>query len=281
VDDPAIVTSVQIALADREEAFVRMAASGAIPRNAALSGGDFSGRLARLSGCVSCDLGDAKLPKVAFDGGFFSETSFAGAILDGATFIAATLEGVDFSGVDLSGVDFTGAKFSQVRVDSATTIREGQLTPEQKKGLVGAPKTVPAIALPAAEANPTDQVLTKGLTKGWDVDVFWCDTASREQNYAGASTIAIRLGTRAASGASLAPGIVLGRIRLRMWDKGRQAQTGVTQGRLVVYDKGRGEAETARVLQPIVQERSAPFQVALSTRAPTPTYISVFVCGAR
>jgi hypothetical protein len=66
-----------------------------------------------------------------------------------------------------------------------------------------------------------------------------------------------------------------------MWDKGRQAQTGVTQGRLVVYDKGRGEAETARVLQPIVQERSAPFQVALSTRAPTPTYISVFVCGAR
>lgn len=130
-------------------------------------------------------------------------------------------------------------------------------------------------------------VLTVGVSNGWDVDVFWCTgpansiEGSARANYALASEVGVFLAESGAENKELGSQVPIGRVRLRSLSSSAQA-TGrfATDGSLVVYDIGDDIEKRAAeaILAQIKGTVDSSFGLRRS-RSVTKWYISIFVCS--
>lgn len=142
------------------------------------------------------------------------------------------------------------------------------------RGESGGSTAVPAPALPPLlELAPISKI-------GWDIDIFWC-----ENDRAGAQE-GLRIGQTLAaisrSGRRIAPGIALGRVRLRLLsppDKSTPAAFTANPG--IVYDNGPGEEAAAQAVNAIIASMDNPVTMALRNDATSRSrwYLSAYVCG--
>lgn len=163
---------------------------------------------------------------------------------------------------------------------STTLIREVQQQTERIADKVEAAEAEQApLKLPARGRTAGVQLLTLGWAAGWDVDVFWCAGPGEERNYSAAWSISTLLGRNAAVKRPLAPGVSLGRVRLRpVREQDRRAWS---DGAYAVYDSGPGEREAAQALSSFV---AGKIDLPLGARAapgdqrPSRWYLSVMTC---
>ncbi len=120
-------------------------------------------------------------------------------------------------------------------------------------------------------------MVARGPSTGWDVDVFWCKGTNQDKDYAVARASAGVLSDYAANSKALAPGIVLGRVRLRPWPE--TMRDGSFKGLIVVSDAAKGEDEVRNVIANLLSTRQkVTFQPRRSVGNATPFYLSVFAC---
>lgn len=145
------------------------------------------------------------------------------------------------------------ARLNRVLSSRTASPAELQTARETSQGLA---ETVPGasregFAMPAAVPTPGVQLLTLGAATGWDIDFFWCAGPGSAANYSAARGAAVALAGAAAGSEAIAPGVRVGRIRLRpiqpadtpIW---RRAADG--RSLFMVTDSGRGEAEAAKAV---------------------------------
>jgi len=144
---------------------------------------------------------------------------------------------------------------------------------------------------PSATPLTTTQILAAGNPKGWDVDLFWCaspDPAVAQQNYSTALDRARLLGDAAEGRRPIAPGVNLGRIRLRVLPTSSQGKLpnglvypSLGNGLQLRYEdrtpRERTELGAARAIQRLLNQRS-PATALITAGTPTPWYMSMFVC---
>jgi hypothetical protein len=129
----------------------------------------------------------------------------------------------------------------------------------------------------ASSAVERDQVLTRGLASGWDLDIFWCPNSASEANYAAAARVANALATAASEEMALRPGVRLGRVRLRAAPPARQEDWAGEKA--VVFDPSTGDREAAEALRAYIKQATGlELDLLRSTGARTPYYLSVKSC---
>lgn len=126
--------------------------------------------------------------------------------------------------------------------------------------------------------------LTPVSDTGWDIDVFWCEGPFAEANQRTADALANAFASFAQSERTIAPGVKLGRVRVRPASPGFQQLPGSPAVRSsVVYDTGPGEAEAGaavgRLVNGAIGATAPRFALRRSGGKPTPWYISVFACS--
>ena len=144
--------------------------------------------------------------------------------------------------------------------------------------------------------SPTESVgltfetltLSRGRANAWDVDVFWCAGGGTEVetvNFALARDRARLLAAAADKGELLAPGVRLGRIRVRVLPESRQGvnpRTQVAHPRLGDPNQLRSEPRERAASDPVlnlINQGQAKF-IYFSSGTRTPWYFSLFSCGA-
>ncbi len=182
-------------------------------------------------------------------------------------------------GDEKAGTTAEAAANQQIIFDSVVAKATATPPPATATGTA----TVPAVTLPTVGT-----VLTRGRNAGWDVDVFWCtmDAPPEGQahdvaagNYRTAKVIAETFADYAAADRVVAPGIALGRVRLRPVTVKQQRDLGII-GPLVLRDDSSGELEAATALLRLVNgspgtgSNFAPGR----SRTRSPWYLSVFAC---
>jgi len=121
--------------------------------------------------------------------------------------------------------------------------------------------------------------LTAGSPKGWDIDVFWCKGDAEKVNFTVARNAAVRLAAQSARKGDLAPGLALGRVRLRPMRV--EDQLSFNKGFFTVADSGPGEAEAAAAASAFLTGKlGMKFERLFSRGDPTKYYLSVFACKA-
>ncbi|RSU55548.1 KGGVGR-motif variant AAA ATPase [Sphingobium yanoikuyae] len=278
----AMISSPQTMAEQRIDALNFLVGSGAVPRGAILDGLSLADKVPRLAGCVDCALAGATLTGVTFDKGIFTGSNFVGAKLSGASFVGATLENVDLSDADLDGVIFSGAQFKRTTITGARIDRD-QLTAEQVKGTIGTPDWTKPIVDASPEPRVGTQVIGGNADNGWDVDVFWSEGPASDKNYAQAVRAAEVLVRAANSRQALAPGVLLGRVRIVSLSLARQ-KTGqfIMGAHYVAEDGGEGEHAAATAIANAVKQRTgAIYSIRSSNGARTQSYISVFACAMK
>lgn len=152
-----------------------------------------------------------------------------------------------------------------------TQASSSNLEPPEKQ--VSPPPVAPTNAI--AELSPPRD-------SGWDIDLFWCTGANQNANYQTASTIGSGFASLAVSGRTIAPGVALGRVRIRPAPPALQRPPGPASGFTVVHDTGPGEAEAGRAILDTINESlgsgAARFRLLRSIGTPTRWLISAFVC---
>jgi len=136
-------------------------------------------------------------------------------------------------------------------------------------------------AAPAPNQTPftpsAPLTLNVGSSRGWDIDVFYCDGA--DSNFDNAELVANKLVEQARLGKDLAPGFLLGRIRLRALSDDAYSKTGENlignEIRAEVSETDQGNALAAF----LTKTNTGNFAIRQSPLA-TPWYLSVFVCSA-
>ena len=150
-----------------------------------------------------------------------------------------------------------------------------------------------AEAPPAQGVAPTPGVdTTAGLSRemtaltgqsptGWDVDLFWCQGNGEAANLRLAWSFGNAFASYARSARPIAPGVTLGRIRVRPLTPQGWRNIGFRSPG-VVHDSGPGEREAAEAIRSLVNGSIAAgqpvFGLGRSLGKPTPWYISVFAC---
>ena len=138
----------------------------------------------------------------------------------------------------------------------------------------GAPAPAPGQPVQTPTAPLT---LNVGSSRGWDVDVFYCDGAS--SNFNNAESVANKLVEQARAAKDLAPGFALGRIRLRALGDETNSKSGYqvfgNEIRAEVSETEQGNALAAF----LTKSNAGSFAIRQSPLA-TPWYLSVFVCSA-
>lgn len=120
-------------------------------------------------------------------------------------------------------------------------------------------------------------LLTRGQVTGWDVDVFFCDGAKRDEDYEIARVSADIIAAASSSNRILAAGIRLGRVQLRRWPE--TMRDGTFKGLSVVSDGAEGEDATRNAIAKLLlDEQKTPFRLTRSIGKPTKFYTSVFAC---
>lgn len=123
--------------------------------------------------------------------------------------------------------------------------------------------------------------LGTGPIIGWDVDVFWCEGGADElARYTKALKIGQTLASAAQAETTIAPGMKLGRIRLRSLPVSQQGNgMFYTSGDAVVADSGVGEMESAGKLGAFISSKTAlPLRTVKSIGVKTNWYLSAFIC---
>jgi hypothetical protein len=135
-----------------------------------------------------------------------------------------------------------------------------------------------------APTQPTQQIvqLSPPSDSGWDLDIFWCPGQHQSSNYATATSMGNAFASFATTQATIAPGVTLGRVRVRPAPLSLQVPGGPARGFSVVHDSGPGEFEAADAVRATMSNSLAPGgqQVRLlrSVGNPTRWYVSAFVC---
>lgn len=146
------------------------------------------------------------------------------------------------------------------------------------------PPPVPAKeGAPPAAPEATILTLSPNSPTGWDVDLFWCQGAGEGANYEVARTLGDGFATLAKTGRSIAPGVTVGRVRVRPASPGfQQLPNSPARATWVVYDTGPGEVEAATALQQALNAATnrARFGLVGSGGRRTRWYLSAFVCPA-
>jgi hypothetical protein len=136
-------------------------------------------------------------------------------------------------------------------------------------------------ATPSRMLSYATQLIGSGPDNGWDLDVFWCAGGSEQAKYSAAFELASQLGAKANAKSPIAPGVLLGKIKLRSLPLSRQEPAGIypNRGNLVVHDGGKGEEQAARAVRSALARQAPPLTVATSVGKQTPYYLSIFVCS--
>jgi hypothetical protein len=138
----------------------------------------------------------------------------------------------------------------------------------------GAPAFGPGQPVQAPSAPLT---LNVGSSRGWDIDVFYCDGLA--SNFDNAEKVANKLVEQARAAKDLAPGFALGRIRLRALGDESNTKSGYqvfgNEIRAEVSEVDQGNALATF----LAKSNAGNFAIRQSPLA-TPWYLSVFVCPA-
>ena len=149
------------------------------------------------------------------------------------------------------------------------------------------PPTAEAPAAGTVDAAPTPNLpvqapnapltLNVGSSRGWDIDVFYCDGLA--SNFDNAEKVANKLVEQARAAKDLAPGFTLGRIRLRALGDESNSKSGYqvfgNEIRAEVSETDQGNALATF----LAKSNAGNFAIRQSPLA-TPWYLSVFVCPA-
>jgi hypothetical protein len=147
---------------------------------------------------------------------------------------------------------------------------------------------LPVPASGSAAVNLDTQVLSMGLASGWDIDVFWCaggGAQTEAANYSVALDRARSLAAAATAQTQIAPGVRLGRVRVRVLPEARQGLipgTRVINAALGDGHQMRAEASEAAAAERIaafLNRKQPPFQP-FQSQTRTPWYLSLFACAA-
>ncbi len=213
------------------------------------------------------DFAEFDVPKTTKTGAIAELTSMKTSLL-------AALASKEASGSAVS----TALSDDDFKANEATTVRSvtGASAPS-------APDTA-AVARSAA-ALPTTQLLTTtvlavGRPRGWDIDVFWCRGPNESATYITASTAAASLAQLSTANTPIAPGVALGRIRLRPLPVEINSQPGYGLAGNVVRPENRSDEMSAAqaLLRTLNAAQPTGFTVSIA-RSRTPWYISVFACA--
>jgi hypothetical protein len=176
------------------------------------------------------------------------------------------------SGEDVANASRTAAFVA----DEADRVRQRSEQPTQ---LQQAQEAIAAAGPPPGSISYQTRTLASGSARGWDVDVFWCQGPVEATNFTKAQAAAELLAARATSATELAPGIALGRIRLRSVPVAFQKPPeDPGRGDVVIWDDAAGEhAAAEQILAAIDTSKSGAYRLVRST-ARSRWYISVFAC---
>ena len=174
----------------------------------------------------------------------------------------------------------------KVRAKTATLTKLKQQLVKPIPVVLNPPATeAPAAGTGAAAPSPTPipnlpnapLTLNVGSSRGWDIDVFYCDGAS--SNFDNAEKVANKLVEQARAAKDLAPGFMLGRIRLRALGDETNSKAGQqlngNEIRAEVSETDQGNALATF----LTKSNAGTFAIRQSSQA-TPWYLSVFVCSA-
>jgi hypothetical protein len=133
-----------------------------------------------------------------------------------------------------------------------------------------------ALLSQAVRAVPqSDLVVSLGNAKGWDVDAFWCRGGSNE---ASARAQADNVAKVLASAGTLAPGVVIGRVRVRALDAGKPGYPKPGDGGFISVDQMRGKPEAVAAIRATLNRDAGLSYADRATKSGLPTYISIFEC---
>ncbi len=157
---------------------------------------------------------------------------------------------------------------ADANLDAAATVKPTMTTPADVKTIVLAAPTI----------LKRDQVLARGITSGWDIDVFWCPNSAGDANYAAAAKVANFLATAASRESNIGIGMRLGRVRLRVAPPVLQRDWEGENG--VVFDDSTGDQAAAMTLLSYIGETTeGSFRPLHSVGQQTPYYLSVKICA--
>ena len=134
-------------------------------------------------------------------------------------------------------------------------------------------------ALGVINGVPAPVVLAQGVPAGWDVDVFWCSGDGDGDLQTKAKQISDLLAGYSNEGTQLAPGIRLGRVRVRPLTETMRAQGGwFDRGLSIVQDGNLGEAAAASAIATTVQSHVNMALGIKKSSSLSKWYLSVFIC---
>lgn len=149
------------------------------------------------------------------------------------------------------------------------------------------PAPAPPVAAPGSPPAATDRAgtivtLSPLSATGWDLDIFWCEGPDAAANRSTAMQLGNAMAPLAKAGRSIAPGVTLGRIRVRPASIAFQQQPrSPAAGAAIIYDTRPGERQAAQALQSSFNTvlNADRFVVRGSDGAQTRWYLSAFVCA--
>lgn len=181
-------------------------------------------------------------------------------------------------------------------VEDSKKFREDEankILPRSGEAAIAVQRSIVAEVTPAApQVTTRTQVLAAGVANGWDIDLFWCssdDATINQQNYNIAMSKGSLLARISSARNTIAPGVQLGRVRLRALPPSRQGllPNGLLYPRLgdglqLRYENQapseRIELPAARAVATLVNQ-SPPGAALFASQTPTPFYLSLFVCA--
>lgn len=127
------------------------------------------------------------------------------------------------------------------------------------------------------QSAPATVLLSPTSATGWDIDIFWCDGRNAQANFKQAEAFGQLASASANSGRAIAPGVSLGRVRVR--SIARAKVNGPSSSQFIAVDPGAGETEAGGALQGLFNAKGANFSLAEQTNSRTPWYLSAVVCS--
>lgn len=136
-----------------------------------------------------------------------------------------------------------------------------------------AEEPVPAPAAAAPDASPQQEVAPVPVTRAWNVDVLYCETAPDGEARA-------RQVQRALTGVTLAGAASAGRVRVRKLPEAINARAGYQVQGLQVRGEADEDAATAALQQLAARALGVDARSLqrVRTGSPTPGYLSLFLC---
>jgi hypothetical protein len=164
-------------------------------------------------------------------------------------------------------------------VDSIAVVPSPQISADLKEEVTSALErgTVSTAVLERVGERPKneDKVVTYGNAQGWDVDAFWCRGGPNE---ASARAQAERVAKVLASAGPLAPGVAIGRVRVRALDAGKPGYPKPGDGGFISVDQMRGKPEAVAAIRAKLNSDAGLSYADRFTKSGLPTYISLFEC---